>query len=66
MKKTVEEYYCDRCGDKFERRNCLIMENVSYTASGYSDGGSGGHTVRDQEFCGTCSKTLYDFLRKNK
>ncbi len=66
MKKTTVEHFCDRCGDKFEKRNSLIIENMTYTASGYDDRGSGGMTHKDKEFCGSCSSILYEFFNPKK
>ena len=62
MKKQTTQHFCDRCGTEFDRRNCFIVENLTFSASGYDDRGSGGCSHKDKEFCTKCSKEFYDWF----
>lgn len=66
MKQTITKFFCDRCKQEFERRNCLIVEGMTFTASGYDDRGSGGHTSQNLEFCSPCSKQFYEWVNNRK
>lgn len=59
---VTTKYVCDRCAAEFTRSNCFIVENMTFAASGYDDRGSGGHTVKDKEFCSPCSKQFYEWF----
>lgn len=61
-KITTVQNLCDRCKAPFERRNCFIIEQMSFQASGYDDRGSGGSGVKDKEFCTSCSRQFYEWF----
>jgi hypothetical protein len=62
MKRATITHHCDKCGSVIERKSGMIIENLSAQISGYSPGGSGGHRVRDLEFCYACSTVLHEAL----
>ena len=62
MKKTTVESFCDRCGGKLERVCGLVIEQMSFTASGYDPRGSGGASHNGMEFCYSCSKDFYRWV----
>ncbi len=61
-KTTTTEYFCDRCKGKLERQCGLVIEQMSFTASGYDPRGSGGASHHGLEFCYSCSKDFYDWV----
>jgi len=62
MKKTTTECFCDRCGGKLERVCGLIIEDMSFQASGYDPRGSGGAGHKGLEFCYACSTQFYEWV----
>ncbi len=65
MRQVVEKNFCDRpsCKNEIHRRNCEIIENMTFNWSGYQDSGSGGNGYKNQEFCPDCSRDFIKFWR---
>ncbi len=59
---VIVENTCDKCGAKMERVAGMVIENLSAQISGYDPRGSGGHSVKNLEFCYSCSKVLHEAL----
>lgn len=53
---------CDKCGREMERKCGMVIEGLSARISGYDPRGSGGHSVKDLEFCYSCSDALHNAL----
>jgi len=53
---------CDKCGEEMQRESGMIIENLSAQVSGYDPRGSGGHSIKNREYCYSCSKVLHEAL----
>lgn len=62
MKVTKVEMFCDRCEGPLVKECGLIIEDMSFSVSGYDPRGSGGTTEKGKEFCYTCSKQFYEWF----
>lgn len=61
-KIVTESFHCDRCGGELLKECGLIIENMSFAASGYDPRGSGGHSVSNKEFCYSCSREFWEWF----
>lgn len=61
MKKTTEQWFCDRCGVEFKKiTRPTVDADIMYTEVGASQ------TVKKMEFCQDCGNMLLDWAIKGR
>lgn len=65
-KIVTETHQCDRCKEPLERTCSLIIENMSFTMSGYDPRGFGGAKHKGLEFCYRCSNEFVAWVFPDK